>query len=414
MSEYCLLLGLGIRYRERALTAAASLTDMPLAVLQPLAPLNSNEYVDIAIPGDGARDTALEAVRVFEDKTGLRPGAVVPLGEPTIAPGLLIAEHYNLPYLARSSVETVRNKVKMLAAFENAGLSVPRFMKVSSKQDLQEAVKRLKFPLIVKPSNLYSSVGVKFAPDAKSLETVFETCAALAAKHGQRTGLQSDLFHVEEFIPSNKEVVTLVASANGQHRALGSVDTALTQPPYFAELGHIAPCTASNTDAVHRVAELAAAAVSIDRGLSNIDIRIAEDGTPYIIELNARPAGNGIMNIFQSVFRQNLFKVQVAGYLSNSCVLPDPLKSNGCAGIVFLDAPPGRIEELTPPDVLSNSVIDLKLFRSSGDVSTELIDGFQKDGAVEFFDMEEASPAKFEEYLRMGALLSSQCFKVTE
>ena len=218
----------------------------------------------------------------------------------------------------------------------------------------------------------------------------------VSPKHrGQRTGLQGDLLHVEEFIESEHEVVVIVGSANGQHMTLGSVDTALTKPPYFAELGHMAPSTLAGLTEVHKAAEQAAKAVGLDRGLSNIDIRISSDGTPYITELNARPAGNGIMNILQSILGANLFEVRVQGYLTRSPVLPKKHIPQGCAGIAFLDAPPGTIDELTPPTDLPRSIVDLKLFRKPGEISTTLMDGFRKDGAVQFFEQETSDRLRF-------------------
>ena len=186
MKNYCLLLGLEIRYRERALTAAAKLTDMPIAILQPDAPINSNVYADIVISGDSARDDALSAVLDYEKHTGWRPGAVIPLGEPTITPGLMIAKYYQRPYLSQKTVTTVRNKLSMLNAFKQSGLAIPRYMKIDNKDEFEGAIEQLNFPLIVKPSNLYSSIGVKFAPNKKALDGVFDTCACLAKAQGTK------------------------------------------------------------------------------------------------------------------------------------------------------------------------------------------------------------------------------------
>lgn len=130
-------------------------------------------------------------------------------GEDGCLQGML--EMSNLPYTSGGvlSSSLCMDKVAMKQIFIANGISTPEFLyfnrEVSTKQIIEESIKRIEFPIVVKPARLGSSIGVTVCKDKKELATAID----LAKLYDTKVLL-------EKGIAPLKEVNIAVMSHNGK------------------------------------------------------------------------------------------------------------------------------------------------------------------------------------------------------
>lgn len=91
-----------------------------------------------------------------------------------------IMEQIGLPYTG-SRVAASRlgmNKIASKKLFQTKGIMTPEFLVIGGIGELEEAARSFGYPLVVKPSNQGSSVGVSIVRDRSALELAFDQAAA--------------------------------------------------------------------------------------------------------------------------------------------------------------------------------------------------------------------------------------------
>ena len=175
------------------------------------------------------------------------------------------------------------NKYEMRKCLKKAGLPTPGFCRTDS---VNEQVKALNFPLIVKPTDRSGSRSITKVYNEKELEN-----AILRAV--------SDSFEkqaiVEEYIPGDEYSFECI-SYGGTHHYLSVTKKYTTGEPNFIETGHAEPAglseemVAAVTDVVFRALD----ALGVKNGASHSEFRIDENGVIRIIEIGARMGGDCI------------------------------------------------------------------------------------------------------------------------
>lgn len=413
--EYVLLLGGDMPWRDRALLGAARANPAPVAVMQRGGPVNRNRSADLVVPGDPCSPgPALDAVVAYERSSGARPVAVVPLVEMAVQPGLAIAGHYGLPYLTPESVALVRDKGRMKQAFLDAGLRVPRFGSFSTLDDLRALAADIGFPAVIKPVHFGGSEGVRLVRDPSELEDAFAFTAGAMRGHARNFGLAEDLFQIEEYIASQVEVsVEVINSPQGRH-VLAVTDKFLTAPPFFAELGHAVPSIHRENRRIPDAAFAACAALGMDRGIAHVEMRLLDDGTPVLMEVNARTAGDGIPDLVERVTGLNLFMLHCWSYSRDDLPSLAGRPGSGRAAIAFMKAPPGRIASVRQPvpGDLPPEVVGLHLWARAGDMSLPCVNSHTREGAVEFFWPDDPAVEPLDLHLRLTDDLTGRLVQV--
>ena len=171
------------------------------------------------------------------------------------------------------------DKVESRKRFEEAGLSVPRWKAVSHGERIFPA--RFSYPVVVKPTNQGSSLGVSMVRREEELE------AALAAawRYGSK-------ILIEEFVAGREMTVGVLGD-----EPLPIVEIRPSQP-FF---DYTAKYTAGSTDYVvpaplsHRIADdvqaagLAAHQALGCRHFSRADLILRDDAIPVVLEVNTIP-----------------------------------------------------------------------------------------------------------------------------
>lgn len=179
-----------------------------------------------------------------------------------------------------------------------AGVPTPRAVTVHRTPLPVERLRTLPFPVIVKPTREDASVGI-------SADSVVHTAAALEARIIEVLTRYRQPVLVEEFIPGREIYVSLLGRLGGAPEILplheidfsrmpegrprivsfegkwaeGSVDYVGTKP---------VRCVGLSPEVEGRVRQVAQAAFeALDlRDYGRIDLRLATDGTPYVIDVN--------------------------------------------------------------------------------------------------------------------------------
>ena len=100
---------------------------------------------------------------------------------------------------------------------------------------------------------------------------------------------------IESFV-NGREYGAESIVTNGQIRVLGIMKKWMTEPPYYAELGHQLPSELPDDieQKARRCVEKAIEALEINHGAVNMDLLISPSGDVHIVDVGARMGGNMI------------------------------------------------------------------------------------------------------------------------
>ena len=194
------------------------------------------------------------------------------------------------------------NKLYMKEKLVANGVRTARFMNIHSEAELNEAVKSLKFPVIVKATDLQGSRGICIVREEDKLKPAYDEVMSLTHK---------DFCIVEEFIEGTEFGAQAFVYKGEVLFVLPHGDETVmckTAVP----VGHYMPYAMSDALAadVDLQARKAIAALGLDNCAVNIDF-ISRDDQAYIIELTGRGGANGLTDITGEYFGINYYKMMV-------------------------------------------------------------------------------------------------------
>jgi biotin carboxylase len=174
------------------------------------------------------------------------------------------------------------DKYLMRQSFDAFAISSPQY--TLANDDYLN--KKLRFPVIVKPTDRSGSLGVK------KVERLIDLQDAVERAKAESFTKQAI---VEEFV-GGTEVSVETISWQGNHYVLAVTDKVTTEDPYFVELEHHQPSQHTNVILEKIIAETkkALSALQINYGASHTELKITDDGSIYIIEVGARMGGDFI------------------------------------------------------------------------------------------------------------------------
>ena len=198
-----------------------------------------------------------------------------------------IAKKMHLPGLDYEVAKLVKNKYKVRKClFEAKVDDTEQAYEVDESTDISALCEKLSFPVMVKPCDGSGSRG---ASRVDRKEKFAEAC---------KNAIDSSITHhaeIESFIVGSEYgAETLVA--NGKINVLGIMRKWMTNPPYYAELGHAIPTDLPKEveERAKQCVESAIKALGINFGSVNMDMLITSEGKIHIIDIGARMGGNMI------------------------------------------------------------------------------------------------------------------------
>ena len=194
-------------------------------------------------------------------------------------------ERLGLPGISFDTAVKATDKGEMIKTFEAHGVEHPWYFILKDPAELDEAMERVTFPCISKPTDNSGSRGVMLIHNREELRDAVSYSAA----NGRSGGVI-----VEEFL-RGQEVSVEIMVLNGVPHVLNVTDKLTTGAPHFVEMGHGQPSRlpSKDQDAIRDLACRAALAVGIGNGPAHVEIMLTDKG-PRMIELGARMGGDCI------------------------------------------------------------------------------------------------------------------------
>lgn len=198
-----------------------------------------------------------------------------------------IAEKMNIPGIPYRVAQLIKNKYLVRKClYENDVDDTEKCYEVNSKESIEKIKSKLPYPVIVKPCDGSGSRGTSRVDNSEDLER-----ACLYA-------IENSLIRKAEIEPFvfGKEYGAESIVINGEIHVLSIMKKWMTEPPYYAELGHAIPSELIpevENKAINCV-KAAIKSLGINFGSVNMDMIITSEGKVHIIDIGARMGGNMI------------------------------------------------------------------------------------------------------------------------
>ena len=196
-----------------------------------------------------------------------------------------IASELNLPGINYEAAKRIKNKAAVRKCLFDAKADDTGYsFEISSLEDVPSVLSDIHFPVMVKPCDGSGSRGASRVDKAEDFEQacVFAMNGSVSHRAVAEPFVAGKEYGVESFVDQ------------GEIHVLAIMQKAMTEPPYYAELGHAIPSGLSSemeckvTDCVKR----ALIALGVNHGSVNMDILIGDDGDVHIVDVGARMGGN--------------------------------------------------------------------------------------------------------------------------
>ena len=200
---------------------------------------------------------------------------------PTVA---YVAQKMGLCSNSYACAVIANNKYLMRQAFIESGVPCPRFVIISSAEDVECVEWR--FPIIVKPTDRSGSLGVSLV---NSKDGLFEAAHIAIDASFEHKAI------VEEFI-DGREISVESISFRGKHYPLTITDKVTTGAPHFVELEHHQPADLSQNQykTIYALNNKALSGLGITNGASHAEYKITPSGELFVIEIGGRMGGDFI------------------------------------------------------------------------------------------------------------------------
>lgn len=199
-----------------------------------------------------------------------------------------VATEMNLVGIDADTALKATNKAEMRKALQLGGVPIPKFYKVSNRDEYLDAVKQFNVPFIVKPADSSGSRGI-----FEVIDITDENLAKEAYEYCHPYSRSGDIV-VEEYM-NGPEVSVETLSVDDVCHVIQITDKLTTGAPHYVEMGHSQP-TRLDRKTAHRIAEVARMAnkaIGIKNGPSHTEIIVTSEG-PKVVELGARLGGDNI------------------------------------------------------------------------------------------------------------------------
>ncbi|MED3648648.1 ATP-grasp domain-containing protein [Halalkalibacterium halodurans] len=211
-----------------------------------------------------------------------------------------ICKRFNLVGLPPKASMKVRNKYMMRKCFFNQNVPSPKVLNIQNTHDIENAGEKIDFPVVFKPAEGWSSIGVVKIENSKDL--LYE--------YSQQSSLANE-FLIEEYIEGPEFSVEGIVQG-GEIHTVGVTQKYLSNEPYFEEVGHDFPATLSSEKfkEILRVASKGVKALDIDDAPFHAELRLTKKG-PVVIEIAARLGGDCIPLLVNLSYGINLARESI-------------------------------------------------------------------------------------------------------
>jgi biotin carboxylase len=300
------------------------------------------------------RDT--DAIAAALDERDDLAGALAPSTDIALPTLLALTERLGLPVtMTEEAARASLDKRHFRRVCEELGFPVYRWQEVTGAAEWE-----WRGPAVVKPVDAQSGRGVTRCAE----ESMMDTAVAEASRLSYSGGVV-----VEDEVAGTHCGCECVIS-DGEVAFLALTTRTLCTPPRAVTTAHLMPAEvpAESRSAVVTMVERLCARLRYRTGPLNLDLVVARDGVPYLIEMGARTSGNGLDELVRRCHGVDTIAASVAAAVHEPVTVaphaPRPTLwqalSTEHAG--RLTAVHGLAEAMAMPEV-----VDVRLFAGPGD-----------------------------------------------
>lgn len=283
-------------------------------------------------------------------------------------------EALGLPGPCRQAAEKASNKYKMKRALEAAGVQTARFFLVYGEEELEAALDRLTFPVIIKAVDLMGSRGIFRCDTREEARENFKKSLEASGKDYclAEEFITGETFGVEAMIQNGKLLFML---PNQTENFPAAVPTPVGHSVPFRELDRLG-------EQIREQTEKAVRALGLDNCPVNCDF-IKKDGKVYVIELTGRSGATGLseltgiyygINYYEAIVKLALGE-DVSGYFSNP-------PRTACLSRTLLSHREGVVRNIRNENPKSEDIVDLSFNAAPGDPVRPYTNGRDRIGQV--------------------------------
>jgi biotin carboxylase len=258
-----------------------------------------------ALPNDAGPLLFMDLVSFLAQQTP--PDRIVALEEFDVMTAALVREHFCLPGMSSSCAKTFRDKMAMAITAKAAGVTVPDFVPLINRDEVESFMKRIPPPWIIKPRSDVSAIGIK---KVERPEEVWGVIDERNARENLRE--RSSYYLLAQFIPGEVFHVDSIVE-DGRVRFVGA--NRYGRPPLEVAHGGGAYVSRTVAHGSENEKKLLAnnrklvKALKLERGAAHAEfIKSDADGQFYFLEIAARVGGAYIAEVLEAATGVNLWR----------------------------------------------------------------------------------------------------------
>jgi len=297
MPKRLLILTTKLGYQTRAFVDAAQKLGLEIAFGTDRCGQLDDPWGDHAVPLKFENPDEA-ARRVLQARDLGTIDAIVSLGDRPTPTAARIAHALRLPHHSAAATDVCRDKYRSRALLRNAGLQVPRFVRVpldiAPSDLLAKIADATGFPCVLKPLALSGSRGVIRANDEREARAAFDRIRSLLRSSDVRVLREesSDFLQIESYI-DGVEIAVEALMDRGRLRVLAIFDKPdPLDGPFFEETIYVTPSRLADVQqrTVVDPLERSTVALGLSHGPIHAELRVNDQGA-WPLEIAARSIG---------------------------------------------------------------------------------------------------------------------------
>jgi len=259
----------------------------------------------IAVPNDAGPALFIDLLAFLGRK--MKIDRVVALEEFDVVTAALMREHLCLPGLSSSGAKVFRDKLSMAVHSRRAGIDVPEFVPLVNVEEVDEFMRRVPGPWVIKPRSDVSAIGIRKVSEPGEVRSAMHemneraNLRERASYYVLARFVAGEVFHVDSVVNDGK---VMFAGTNQYGR-----------PPM--QVAHQGGAYISRTLARGSADEKTLLAINkklvralgLERGATHAEfIKSDVDGKFYFLEIAARVGGAYISDVLEAASGVNLWR----------------------------------------------------------------------------------------------------------
>ncbi|GAB1543831.1 ATP-grasp domain-containing protein [Scytonema sp. NUACC21] len=281
-----LMIGSGSQvYREYSISSIAK--KYSILLIQQDEPTWQRSYVhDFALANMMDEKEVIEAAKHLQTKHKI--DGILTYEEPSIELTALVARELNLKYISVNSAKSCRDKYLMREAFNKLNISSCSSYIVNSEEEAIFYANKIRFPIVLKPAKMASSIGVVKVESEKDLHESYRIATSATNPRFSK----EQVILLEEYLDGPEYSVESVV-IEGHVSIVAITRKEIGFYPYFEEIGHQVSQSEflEQKQLIEELVINAHHALEVDIGVTHTEVRLTKKG-PRLIELGARLGGD--------------------------------------------------------------------------------------------------------------------------